>query len=162
MIKKLLVLTTGGTIDKVYFDAKSLYEVGAPVVASILNAMAVEYQVTVKEVCKKDSLEMTDADRSRINEHILASDAGHVLITHGTDTMVESASFIGAFPDKVVVFTGAMQPAAFKETDGIFNIGTALGVLSIATACVYIAMNGQAFLPDNDVNNYTTRRFESK
>ena len=158
---KLLVLTTGGTIDKVYFDAKSAYEVGEPVVASVLKAMNVSLDFEIEQVCKKDSLEITDEDRQSILERVRASDAEYILVTHGTDTMVDTAKYIGPQTDKVVVFTGAMQPAVFRETDGIFNIGVAMGVLSAAKPGVYIAMNGRCFTPDTVYKNYVTRRFEA-
>ncbi len=161
-MKKLLVLTTGGTIDKVYFDAKSQYEVGEPVVASILKAMKVSFEFEVQTVCRKDSLELDGDDRAAILATIKRSDAGHILVTHGTDSMIETASHIGKQEGKVIALTGAMQPAAFKETDGIFNIGTALGVLCSAAVGTYIVMNGCAFTPDAVFKNYQTRRFEAK
>jgi len=161
-MNKLLVITTGGTIDKVYFDAKSEYEVGEPVVATVLAAMNVSYSVEVKTVCQKDSLEIDNSDREAIKKAIKQSDVKHILITHGTDTMVDTAKFIGEYEGKVIVLCGAMQPAIFKETDGIFNIGTAVGILSIANPGTYIAMNGECFKPDKVFKNYDTRRFEEK
>jgi len=161
-MKKLLILTTGGTIDKVYFDANSEYEVGEPVVASVLKTMNVSFDFSVEEVCKKDSLELTDEDRERILAKIKATDANHILITHGTDTMVDTANFLGPHKGKVIAITGAMQPAVFRETDGIFNIGVALGVLSSAPPGIYIAMNGRRFAPDKVYKNYVNRRFEEK
>jgi L-asparaginase len=162
MINDLLVLTTGGTIDKVYFDAKSHYQVGKPAVIAILNAMNLKANMSFQEICKKDSLEINDDDRAQLRQAILASSASHVLITHGTDTLVETAMALGHFGDKVIVLTGAMQPAAFRETDAIFNIGTAMGVLSCATVGIYIAMSGQVFKADSVFKNYETRRFETK
>jgi len=161
-MNNLLILTTGGTIDKIYFDAKNHYEVGEPVVTSVLKAMDVSFDFTKKTVCKKDSLELTDTDRKSVLQNIQSHAGKHILITHGTDTMVETANYIGKQKDKVIVLTGAMQPAAFKETDGIFNIGLALGVLSSAPAGIYIAMNGRAFAPGAVFKNYDTRRFEAR
>lgn len=167
-MKKLLVISMGGTIDKVYFDAKSEYEVGEPVVGDVLNAMNVAYQTDQLSVCKKDSLEITSEDRIALQRAIEDTNAEHILVTHGTDTMIESARFIeqnlGSYSDnhaeKVIVFTGAMQPAIFKETDGLFNIGTAVGVLSAAKSGIYVAMNGRAFSPSKARKNYDTRTFE--
>lgn len=161
-MNKLLILTTGGTIDKVYFDAKSAYEVGQPVVNAVLDAMRVGFAYEVQEVCKKDSLELNDDDRRNIVEKISSSDCAHILITHGTDTMVDTANFIGEQTDKTIVLTGAMQPAAFRETDGIFNIGVAIGILNSAPPGVYIAMSGQSFKPNHVFKNYQTRQFEAK
>lgn len=159
-MKKLLILSTGGTIDKIYFDAKSQYEVGKPVARTVLEAMNVAFEVESIEVCKKDSLEMNTEDREKLKEAIDRSDARAILVTHGTDTMIDTALSLGEYTDRVIVFTGAMQPAIFKETDGIFNIGTALGVLSCASSGVYIAMNGRAFSPQKAAKNYETRAFE--
>lgn len=161
-MKKLLILTTGGTIDKVYFDAKSQYEVGEPVVASVLKAMNVSFDFEIEAICKKDSLELDNNDRAVIAGKISASSAKHILITHGTDTITDTANFLPEQTEKVIVLTGAMQPAIFKETDGIFNIGTALGVLSSSEPGVYIAMNGRRFDPNNVFKNYDTKRFETR
>lgn len=161
-MKKLLVLTTGGTLDKVYFDALSEFQVGDPVAANILTAMNVNFEFEVKEICRKDSLELTDLDREQLKASIESSDANHILITHGTDTMVDSANYIGAQADKVIIFTGAMQPAAFSDTDAVFNIGTAVGAFSVAQPGSYIAMSGQVYPASHVFKNYDSRRFESK
>ena len=161
-MKKLLVLTTGGTLDKVYFDALSEFQVGDAVAGSILTAMNVNFEFEVKEICRKDSLELTDQDREHLKTAIESSDANYVLITHGTDTMVDSANYIGEQADKVIIFTGAMQPAAFSNTDAVFNIGTAVGAFSVAQPGSYIAMSGQVYPASNVFKNYDSRRFESK
>jgi len=158
---KLLVLTTGGTLDKVYFDALSEFQVGDPVAADILTAMNVNFEFELKEICRKDSLELTDEDRENLKAAIAASDADYVLITHGTDTMVDSANFIGEH-NKVIIFTGAMQPAAFSNTDAVFNIGTAVGAFSVAQPGSYIAMSGQVYSANKVFKNYDSRRFEGK
>lgn len=158
---KLLVLTTGGTLDKVYFDALSEFQVGDPVAADILTAMNVNFEFEIKEICRKDSLELTDEDRENLKAAIAASDADYVLITHGTDTMVDSANFIGEH-NKVIIFTGAMQPAAFSNTDAVFNIGTAVGAFSVAQPGSYIAMSGQVYPANKVFKNYDSRRFEGK
>jgi len=160
-MKKLLVLTTGGTLDKVYFDALSEFQVGSPVVGAVLSDMNVAFEYEVIEICRKDSLELTDEDRAQLKSRIERSDAEYVLITHGTDTMVQSAQFIGHQEDKVIVFTGAMQPAAFKDSDAVFNIGTAVGAFAFAKPGAYIAMSGRVY-PANDVfKNYDSKRFEA-
>ena len=161
-MKKLLVLTTGGTLDKVYFDALSEFQVGEPVAANILMAMNVNFEYEVIEICRKDSLELTEQDRDKLKTTIESSDANHVLITHGTDTMVDSANHIGVQANKVIVFTGAMQPAAFSNTDAVFNIGTAIGAFSVAQSGTYIAMSGQVYPAGVVFKNYDSRRFESK
>jgi L-asparaginase len=165
VIKDLLVLTTGGTIDKVYFDAKSHYQIGEPAVIAILKAMNLGINISFQEMCRKDSLEITSDDRAQLSQAILASNIDHILITHGTDTLIDTAKSLEHLPTKylttkVIVLTGAMQPAAFKETDAIFNIGTAIGALCCAAPGIYIAMNGQVFKANFVVKNYDTRRFE--
>jgi L-asparaginase len=162
VIENLLVLTTGGTLDKVYFDAKSHYQVGEAVIISVLKSMNLSMSITFQEICKKDSLEINEEDRTRLRQAILASSAEHVLITHGTDTMVDTAAALENITNKIIVITGAMQPAAFKETDAIFNIGTAMGALACSTPGIYIAMSGQVFTADSVFKNYETRRFELK
>jgi len=162
-MKKLLVLTTGGTLDKVYFDALSEYQVGSPVVGDVLKRMNVALDVELIEVCRKDSLELTDEDREKLKSLIESSKADRILITHGTDSMVKSAMTIGTQAGKVIVFTGAMQPAAFTNTDAIFNIGTAVGALmspNTPEGC-YIAMSGQVYGANEVKKNYDTKRFEA-
>lgn len=161
-MKKLLVLTTGGTLDKVYFDALSEFQVGDPVVGPILTTMNVNFEFEVIEICRKDSLELTGQDREKLKATIESSDAAHVLITHGTDTMVDSANYIGQQTGKVIIFTGAMQPAAFTNTDAVFNIGTAVGAFSVAQPGSYIAMSGQVYPASHVFKNYDSKRFESK
>jgi len=163
-MESILVLTTGGTLDKVYFDALSEFQVGAPVVGDILTRMNLAIAFEVVEVCRKDSLELTDEDREALKNAIEASNATKILITHGTDTMVKSAQAIGEQADKVIIFTGAMQPAAFTDTDAIFNIGTAIGALMSPNIPngAYIAMSGQVYPASAVEKNYQSKRFEGK
>lgn len=161
-METVLLLTTGGTLDKLYFDALSEYQVGDPVAPQILKQMNVNFEFEHQEICRKDSLELTDDDREAMKQAIEASSHRHVLITHGTDTMVRSAQHIGDQAGKTVVFTGAMQPAAFTNTDAIFNIGCALGALNVAAPGAYVAMSGQVYPADQVFKNYESRRFESK
>ncbi|EAT13732.1 asparaginase [Bermanella marisrubri] len=159
-MKTILLITTGGTLDKVYFDALSEYQVGNAVAPEILQRMNVNFCYEHKEICRKDSLEITDQDRALIKQAIDGCEHDHVLVTHGTDTMVQTAQFLGEQPEKTIVFTGAMQPAAFANTDAIFNIGTAIGALNSAPKGVYVAMSGQVFLASKVYKNYETKRFE--
>ena len=163
-MESILVITTGGTIDKIYFDALSEFQVGEPVAPAVLKNMNVALYIQHQEICRKDSLELTDEDRRAIKQAIEQSDITKILITHGTDTMVKSAQAIGEQIDKTIVFTGAMQPAAFSNTDAIFNIGTAIGALTAPNikSGSYIAMSGQVY-PANEVKkNYESKRFEGK
>ena len=161
MISKLLIITTGGTIDKIYFDDKSDYQVGEPQISQILHAMDVAFEFEVAALMRKDSLHITDADRQLIRSAIAASDVSHVLITHGTDTMVETAVELRDLPGKTIVLTGALNPARFRDSDAIFNIGCAVGAVQALPPGVYIAMNGKVWDPEHVCKNRSQNRFES-
>ena len=159
-MKKLHVIATGGTIDKIYFDAMSEYEVGEPQVVEIFREAQVAFEVTVESVLRKDSLEMTDADRNLIRERALATPAERILITHGTDTMIATARALVGIAGKTIVLTGSMQPARFRSTDAVFNIGTAVGAVQSLPPGVYLAMNGRVFDPACTRKNREQHRFE--
>ena len=116
-------ITTGGTIDKIYFDATSQYEVGESNVEHILSEGLVNFDYDVVPMFQKDSLEITDENRQVLKEFIENDDASHYVITHGTDTMAETAAKLSSMPGKTIVLTGSLSPARFKTTDAIFNIG---------------------------------------
>ena len=139
------IFTTGGTLDKVYFDAKGGYEVGAPVVRDILEHGRVTEPVAIVELLRKDSLEMTDADRELIRQAVAACETDGVVITHGTDTMVDTARALGAVAGKTIVLTGALQPGRFADSDGPFNLGMAIATVQTAAPGVYIVANGRVF-----------------
>lgn len=160
-MKKLQIFTTGGTIDKVYFDASSEFEVGEPTVEHILREAQVNFEFTVTSLMRKDSLEINDEDRNRIRQAVDACEASHILITHGTDTMSYTAEALAGVTGKVIVLTGALSPARFRATDAVFNVGLAVGALQAASAGVYLAMNGMLFEAGHVVKNQATKRFES-
>ncbi|UVW34873.1 asparaginase [SAR92 clade bacterium H455] len=160
-MKKLQIFTTGGTVDKVYFDALSEYQIGDPVVGSVLTRMNVGFEFCVDELMRLDSLDMTDVHRQTIQQRVSDSDAEYILIMHGTDGMVETAGWLGDITNKKIIFTGAMQPAAFAETDAVFNIGCAVGALQVVEDGVYIVMSGQVFVADQVVKNRAEHRFET-
>jgi L-asparaginase len=160
MISKLLIITTGGTIDKIYFDDKSDYQVGEPQISQILHAMHVAFEFEVSALMRKDSLHITDDDRKLIRAAIAGSTAGHVLITHGTDTMVETAVELKGLEGKTIVLTGALNPARFRDSDAIFNIGCAVGAVQALPPGVYIAMNGKVWNPEHVRKNTSQNRFE--
>lgn len=157
---KLHIITTGGTIDKTYFDAKSHYQVGKPVIGELLNKMAVGFPFTVESPMRKDSLDLTDEDRALIRSHATDCAEECVLITHGTDGMVTTALALQGIADKRIVLTGALQPAVFSETDAIFNIGCAIGAVQSKPPGVYIAMNGEVFNANQVRKNVAANRFE--
>ena len=157
----LEILTTGGTIDKVYFDKKSNYEVGDPFVEELLHKMNVNISFKVKSLMKIDSLEMTDIHREEILNYIKNSNTNNFLITHGTDSIVETAIYLKKISDKTIVLTGSLKPAIFIDNDAIFNVGSALTSAQILKNGVYIVINGQVFNPDNVRKNLEKNIFET-
>lgn len=158
---KLHVFTTGGTIDKVYFDANSQFEVGDPMVSFILHEAGVAFDVECTALFRKDSLDITDDDRRMIHDAVASSPAEFILITHGTDTMTETGKCLMDIPGKTIVLTGSLSPARFQESDAAFNIGCAIGAMHCAQHGVYIAMNGQVFAADRVVKNVARQKFEA-
>jgi L-asparaginase len=157
----LEILTTGGTIDKVYFDKKSNYEVGDPFVEELLRKMNVNISFKVKSLMKIDSLDMTDIHREEILNYVKNSTANNFLITHGTDSIVETAIYLKKISDKTIVLTGSLKPAIFIDNDAIFNVGSALTSAQILKNGVYIVINGQVFNPDNVRKNLEKNIFET-
>ena len=154
------IISCGGTIDKVYFDAKSSYQVGEPAAISILSRAGVDLPPPVS-VCKKDSLEMDERDRDAVSAAISASDFERFLICHGTDTMSETARHVAAVCEKkTAVFVGSFLPAVFRETDADFNIGFALSAARLLPFGAYIAMNGEVFKAEEVRKNREAGRFE--
>lgn len=158
---ELLVVTTGGTIDKVYFDDKSDFQVGAPQIGRILEELGVAFRFEVIPILRKDSLHITDADRELVRATIAARPARHVLVTHGTDSMVATALVLQAIPDRTIVLTGALNPARFRGSDAEFNIGCAVGAVQTLGPGVYIAMNGRIWNPAAVRKNVDANRFEA-
>jgi L-asparaginase len=103
--------TTGGTIDKVYFDARSEYQVGSPQILEILKDHNVAFEYKVVSILQKDSLDMTDLDRETLRQAVAADLCERIVITHGTDSMVDSAKALLGITGKTIVFTGALEPA---------------------------------------------------
>jgi L-asparaginase len=157
---EIKILTTGGTIDKVYFDTKSTYEVGEPQIGEALERSDVIFHYSIATLCQKDSLGLTDEDRRQIHDAIRDDEHRLFIVTHGTDTMVQTATKLQDIPDKVVVLTGASQPARFRGSNAIFNIGCAVAAVQILSPGVYIAMNGRIFDADKVQKNPHTLRFE--
>jgi L-asparaginase len=160
MISKLLIITTGGTIDKIYFDDKSDYQVGEPQISQILHAMHVAFEFEVTALMRKDSLHIGDRERALIRATVEASDASHILITHGTDSMKETAEALQDIDGKTIVMTGALNPARFKDSDAVFNIGCAIGAVQTLEPGVFIAMNGKVWIPEEVRKNVRANRFE--
>jgi len=157
---KIKFFAVGGTIDKIYFDALSEYEVGESNIADILKDARVNFQFDIISLLKKDSLDMTYEDRLKIKQVIKDEPNDKIIITHGTDTMIETAKALGRVKNKVIVFTGAMIPAKFKSSDAIFNLGLAVAAVQILPHGVYLAISGRIFSPENVKKNRALKQFE--
>ena len=160
-MKLLQIITTGGTIDKIYYDEKSDYQIGEPEIGRILTDMKVAFRWQAQPLLRKDSLQLNDADRDLIRKAVESSDAGHFLITHGTDTMIETARVLAGMDDRVIVLTGALNPARFIGSDAVFNIGCAVGAVQSLPPGVWIVMNGQVWHPETVRKNRKENRFEA-
>lgn len=153
-------VTTGGTIDKIYFDALSQFEVGDSQVRHILTEGLVGFDYDIVSLLQKDSLEMDDEDRAMLRDFIANDDAARFVVTHGTDTMVETAEALAGLSDKSIVLTGALSPARFRTTDAVFNVGMAVAAVQLVEPGIYIAMSGQVFPANRVRKNRDANRFE--
>jgi L-asparaginase len=158
--EEILIVTTGGTIDKVYFDQKSDYQVGQTIIGSLLSEAQTTHPYRIVEVVQKDSLDLTDADRGAIHSAIARDQATLVVVTHGTDSMTNTAQHLSDIQGKTIVMTGSLAPARFAMTDAMFNIGMAIAAVQILNHGVYIAMNGTVFPSKSVTKNRKMNRFE--
>jgi len=157
---KIKIYTTGGSIDKTYSTRESDFIVAAPVITQVLNEANIDLDYEVVPICRKDSLEITDLDRRQLAQCISADPNRYILITHGTDTMVATAKALQAIPNKVIVLTGAMKPASFRESDAPFNAGCAIMALQTLPEGVHLVMNGRVFDPTKTKKNLEENRYE--
>jgi L-asparaginase len=140
------ILVTGGTFDKEYNERTGQLFFKDTHVAEMLRLGRSRVEVTIRSVMMIDSLEMTDADRAVVVQNCVQSEEDRIVITHGTDTMAETAAAVAReVSGKTVVLTGAMIPYAFGSSDGLFNLGSALSFVQVLPPGVYIAMNGKCF-----------------
>lgn len=154
------ILTTGGTIDKIYFDASSEFAIGDTLLRELLTEANIHDGYSLRELMRKDSLEMTEEDRESIAEAVSQTSAKRLLITHGTDTMAQTAEALKGSTGKTIVLFGAMQPARMRRSDAVFNLGFAWAAVSLLPEGVYIAMNGEVFEAGSVRKNLTAKRFE--
>ncbi len=156
----IIIFTTGGTIDKTYFDIKNEYHVGEPQAAGVLERANVVVDYKVVPIMQKDSLDLTDQDRQTIHRAVATVASERMIITHGTDTMVRTARHLQDIPGKTIVLTGSMYPAQYRDSDAVFNLGCALVGAQVLPPGVYIAMNGRIFDPARTEKNVALNRFE--
>lgn len=157
---KIRIITTGGTIDKIYFDQLSEYQVGEPQVGTVLRDVHAAFEWEIESLLRKDSLDLTDDDRRLIRERAETSPHHRILVTHGTDAMCETGRALVGIPGKTIVLTGSLSPAMYKGSDAIFNIGFALACVQTLGEGVYVAMNGRIFDPRFARKNRAANRFE--
>ena len=159
------ILVTGGTFDKTYDEINGRLSFGSTHLPEMLRLGRSRVETTIETLMMIDSLDMTDADRALIVEQCRQAGEAQIVITHGTDTMVDTARAIAtATPPldrKTIVLTGAMIPYAFGSSDGLFNLGSALSFAQTLPAGVYLAMNGRYFASDRVRKNKETGVFES-
>jgi len=159
-IMKIKFFTVGGTIDKVYFDRKNNYQVGDSRLHEILKEVNVVFEYECESILRKDSLDITDEERQIILGRVAEEKHRHIVITHGTDTMVQTAEILRSVPDKVIVLTGSMEPARFRSSDAEFNIGCAIAAVQLLPPGVYIVMNGRIFDSGRVRKNVELGQFE--
>ena len=156
------IFVTGGTFDKTYDEIRGALAFGDTHLPEMLRLGRSHVDVSIRTLMMVDSLEMTDADRELIVRNCVQCPESRIVITHGTDTMVDTARVLaGGITGKTVVLTGAMIPYAFGSSDGLFNLGSALSFAQLLPSGVYIAMNGQHFAWDRVRKNKETGVFES-
>ncbi len=155
------ILITGGTFDKRYDEIRGRLSFTESHVPDMLRLGRSRVDVALRTVMLVDSLEMSDADRALVAENCVQAPESRLVVTHGTDTMVETARVIAMrVTDKTVVLTGAMVPYAFGSSDGLFNLGSALSFAQVLPPGVYVAMNGRCFAWDRVRKNRETGVFE--
>ncbi len=159
---KIRIITTGGTIDKIYFDQLSEFQVGEPQIGEVLRETGVAFDYEIESILRKDSLDLDAADRRLIREAVVRAPEDRILVTHGTDTMIETARALDGIPGKTVVLTGALQPARFRQTDAVFNIGAAVLAVQLLGEGVWLVMNGRVFDPRRARKNRQANRFEAE
>ena len=156
------IFVTGGTFDKNYDEVHGRLTFGDTHLPEMLRLGRCRLDVSIRTLMMIDSLDMTDADRELIVRHCAQSDESRIVITHGTDTMVETAAALArGVTGKTVVLTGAMIPYAFGSSDGLFNLGSAVSFAQVLPPGIYIAMNGQHFAWDRVRKNRETGVFEA-
>lgn len=154
------IFTTGGTFDKLYFDALSEFRIAETIIGEMLEEANVSFEYDIQPLLKKDSLELDDVDRKLIHDSVVSAPQQQILITHGTDTMVKTALTLTDIEDKTMVLFGAMQPARMRYSDAMYNLGVASAAVQLLPAGVYLAMNGRIFDPHKVVKNRAQNRFE--
>lgn len=159
-MKKIKLLSTGGTIAKMYDELSGELSFYEKHIEEMLVQGRCNPIVEITPLMLKDSLELKSDDRKKIKTACENAPQSKIIITHGTDTMVESAKVLSTITDKTIVLTGAMVPYAFKLSDAIFNLASSISAVQTLPCGVYICMNGEVFLWDNVRKNRQKGIFE--
>lgn len=155
------LFVTGGTFDKEYNEIEGSLYFKDTHIREVLDLGRCRLDVRIRTIMMVDSLELTDSDRDLIVENCAKASEARIVITHGTDTMVDTARVLAdRVSDKSIVLTGAMIPYAFGSSDGLFNLGSALSFVQVVSPGIYIAMNGHIFEWDKVRKNRQLGRFE--
>jgi L-asparaginase len=161
---KVLFVQTGGTIDKDYPKTTRGYafEISEPAVGRILEKLNPDFEYEIVSVLKKDSLDITESDRIKILKACQKTDAPKIIITHGTDTMLETAKKLSVLKGKTIIITGSMRPERFSNSDAPINVGLAIGAVNVLDNGIYIAMHGKIISWDKCKRNPKTGQFTEK
>lgn len=158
---KIKIFSTGGTIDKVYNEITGELTFSSTHVGEMLKRARCRIDVNIESIFMKDSLDMHEEDRQLILDRCRKCEESHIVITHGTDTMVETSCVLGKnIKDKTIVLLGAMVPYAMKDSDALFNLGCAITGVQLLSSGIYITMNGNVFSWDNVAKNRELAIFE--
>jgi L-asparaginase len=160
---KILFIQTGGTIDKDYPKSTKGYafEISEPAVHQILERINPAFEYEVISLLRKDSMDLTVKDKKKIFEECEKADTDKIIITHGTDTMIDTANFLTEVEKKTIVITGAFKPEKFTNSDADFNVGAAVGAINALGYGVYIAMNGMVYSYDKVKRDKASGKFVS-
>ena len=161
---KILLIQTGGSIDKDYPKLTKAYpfEITDPAVEKILGRVSPSFEYKTLPLLKKDSMDLTEEDRALIVQACQDAEEDKIIITHGTDTMIDSAARLAVITDKVIILTGSSKPERFKDSDADFNIGVAVGALEYVPKGVYIAMHGRVLPYDKSIRELSNGQFVEK
>ena len=163
MLMEVTFIQTGGTIDKDYPKTTKGYafEISEPAVRRILEKLNPSFEYNIISVLKKDSLDITEKDRLNILNACKKTESQNIIITHGTDTMLETAKVLSVIKDKKIVITGSMRPEMFSNSDAPINVGIAIGAINALKHGIYIAMHGKVIEWDKCKRDTKTGQFLS-
>ena len=158
---RITFIQTGGTIDKDYPKTTKGYafEISEPAVKRILEKLNTSFEYEILSVIKKDSLDIIEEDREKILKACKNAKNEKIIITHGTDTMIETSERLSSIKDKTIIITGAMRPERFSNSDAPINVGLAIGAINVLKNGVYIAMHGKVLPWDKCKRDVKTGQF---